>query len=135
METTQNEIDVTELKKADRIMTFAHTIALLIIEFLGMLFVFILTGYIGLIVLFVVVFIFFPSPYPTIPVKYTISDKSIMFNEKNIISIPSNFKIKTNTGRMFVSISHPRRGEIVRLYNKEPVKLSVILENMKKKKS
>ena len=133
MEVASEEIDVTELRRADRNRTIVHTIGLLIVEFLAMLFVFILTGYIGLIVVFVVVFIFFPSPYPTIPLKYTISNESIMFNGKKIVKIPSNFKIKTNTNRMFVSISHPRRGEIVRLYSKETVRLSGMLEKMKKK--
>lgn len=133
MESASEEIDVTELKKADRNRTIVHTLGLLGVEFLAMLFVFILAGYIGLIAVFAVVFIFFPSPYPTIPSKYTISNESIMFNGKKIAKIPSNFKIRTNTDRMFVSISHPRRGEIARLYSKEPVKLSGMLEKLKKK--
>ncbi|MGD0330077.1 MAG: DUF2208 family protein [Nitrososphaeria archaeon] len=133
MEAVSNEIDVTELKKADRKRTIIYAIGLILVEFFVMLLALILFSYIGLIVLLVFVFIFFPSPYHTMPQKYTISNGSIMFDGKKIVKIPLNFKVKTNADRMFVSIKHPRRGEVLRLYSRDPVELSEILENIRKK--
>ena len=133
MEAASNEIDVTELKKTDRKRTMAHAIGLLLVEFFAMLVALTLFSYIGLIAILVVVFIFFPAPFPPMPPKYTVSNESIMFDGKKIVKLPSNFKVKTNIDRMFVSISRPRRGEVLRLYSRNPVELLEILEKMRKK--
>jgi len=130
MEETLNDFDARELKRADRTRSLIYTGGLLALEFIGMFFLFFLLGYIGLIVMFVLAFFFFPTPYPTIPTKYNVSNGTLTYNGKTVNNISSKFKIKGNTKRMFVSIRHPRRGEVLRLYTKEPEKLMQTLEKM-----
>ncbi len=130
MEETLGDFDAGELKRADRMRSLTYTVGLMALEFIGMFLMFFLLGYIGLIIMFVLAFFFFPTPYPTIPTKYNVSNGALTYNDRTVSNISPKFKIKSNTKRMFVSIKHPRRGEVLRLYTKEPEKLMQTLEKM-----
>jgi uncharacterized membrane protein len=123
------EFDASALKSSDRARRVLHSLGLWVLELIVILAIMYIFGIIGLIIAFLIIFLL-PTPFAIVPNRYRIIGRSIICDDRREIPIQGWFKVKINEGRNYVSIHHPRRGEILRLYTSEPSKLLEIIKGV-----
>lgn len=124
------EFDASALKSSDRAKRLLRSLGLWCLELAIILLIMYTFGLIGLIIAFLVI-IFLPTPFAIVPDRYRITGRSIVCDDRREVLIQNWFRIKANEGRHYVSIHHPRRGEILRLYTSEPTKLLEIIRGVR----
>ena len=123
------DAEVSQLKSADKGRRILRTVLIFMFE-LGFLFFvsYIIGSIIIAIILFVIsVLIFIPSPMLITPNNYRVRQKGVEIDWGKLIPFKRGYKAGMNEDRRYVSILHPRRGELIRLYTNEPSKLLSIL--------
>lgn len=123
--------DSTDLKLADRNMRIFRAILIFLLDIAilyGIFFVQVALFQIPSLLVSIVAFLFLsililPAPLLIIPTRYRIMANGVDSDGKRLIALKPRYRTKTNEKRMYVSVLHPRRGEFMRLYSKEPGKL------------
>jgi len=120
--------EVTQLKSIDKSRRLLRTILIFIFE-LGFLFFisYFLGIFIAIIFFLISVILFIPSPMLITPSNYRVMKKGVQIDGGKLIPFKRGYKASMNEDRSYVSILHPRRGELIRLYTNEPSKLLGIL--------
>lgn len=90
--------------------------------------------FMGTIIFTATIFTILPTPFLKTPSKYKITTKGIIYNDK-IFIIHEIYKIKVNVKKMYISICHPIRGELIRLYTENPEKTFQALHKAKHRKT
>jgi hypothetical protein len=123
------DAEVTQLKSADKSRRLLRSILIFIFELGFLFFVSYVTGsiIIAIILFMVSVVLFIPSPMLITPSNYRVKQKGVEIDGGKLIPFKRGYKVGMNEERRFVSILHPRRGELIRLYTNEPSKLVSIL--------
>ncbi|MEM3005003.1 MAG: DUF2208 family protein [Candidatus Bathyarchaeia archaeon] len=132
------QTDCTELKLTDRNMRILRAAGIFMLDILilyGILFVQFLAFGSGGILIPIVVFlvlsvIVLPAPILTIPTRYRILLSGVDSDGKRLVPLKSNYRIRVNQKRKFVSVMHPTRGEFMRLYTREPRKLELAVQRV-----
>jgi len=123
------EFDASALKSSDRFRRVLRSLSLWILELIIILAIMYMFGLIGLIIAFLIIFLL-PTPFAMVPSRYKIIGKSIICDDRREIPIQNWFRVRTNESRSYVSIHHPRRGEILRLYTSEPTRLLEVIKEV-----
>ncbi len=125
------EAEVSDLKSADKGRRILRSISIFILEILFLLGMSIIFGNIIIpaIIFIVAVILIIPTPILMTPSSYRVMKHGIDCDGRRLIPIKKDYKATMNEKRKFVSILHKRRGEIIRLYAREPSKLLGILRS------
>lgn len=124
------EFDASVLKSSDRAKRLLRSLGLWGLELAIILIIMYTFGLIGLVIAFLIILLL-PTPFAMVPSRYKIIGRSIICDDRKEVLIQSWFRIKANESRYYVSIHHPRRGEILRLYTSEPSKLLEIIRGVR----
>ena len=123
------EFDASALKSYDKFRRILRSLSLWVLELIIILVVMYMFGLIGLVIAFIIIFLL-PTPFAMVPSKYKIIGRSIICDGRREIPIQSWFRIRANEDRNYISIHHPRRGEILRLYTSEPTRLLEVIKEV-----
>jgi len=127
LEETLYEIEASGLKRADRNMRIFRAIGIFILEMALLLGLSMLFGLLAIAIFLLAAILFFPSPVLIVPAKYRITSAGVIHGEAKMIPFKRNYKVGMNEKRKFVSMSHSRRGEFLRLYTPEPSRVLQIV--------
>jgi uncharacterized membrane protein len=120
--------EVTQLKSADKSRRLLRTVLIFIFELGFLFFISYFLGIVFAIIFFLIsVILFIPSPMLITPSNYRVMKKGVQIDGGKLIPFKRGYKASMNEDRSYVSILHPRRGELIRLYTNEPSKLLGIL--------
>jgi uncharacterized membrane protein len=116
--------EVTQLKSADKGRRILRTVLIFIFELGFLFFISYFLGFVFAIIFFIIsVVIFIPSPMLITPSNYRVMKNGVQIESGKLIPFKKGYKASMNEDRSYVSILHPRRGELIRLYTNEPSKL------------
>jgi len=125
------EAEVTELKLADQRKRAYRSILMAICE---SLFFVLLCGLLGIIfgitIFLAALFVFLPPLFIITPSRYQLTSQGIINNDQTFSPFRKGYHLHINEKRNFVSISHRWKGEILRLYSREPKRIFKILEQL-----
>lgn len=120
--------EVTQLKSVDKSRRFLRTVLIFIFELGFLFFISYFLGFVFAIIFFIIsIIIFIPSPMLITPDNYRVIRNGVQIDGGKLIPFKKGYKASMNEDRNYVSIMHPRRGELIRLYTNEPSKLLGIL--------
>ncbi|MBS7623365.1 DUF2208 family protein [Candidatus Bathyarchaeota archaeon] len=132
------QTDCSELKSTDRNMRILRAAGIFLLDIMilyGILFVQFLVFGVGGFLIPIVVFLalsvtVIPAPILTIPTRYRVLLSGVDSDGKRLVPLKSNYRIRVNQKRKFVSVMHPTRGEFMRLYSGEPRKLELAVQKV-----
>ncbi|MCJ7760664.1 DUF2208 family protein [Candidatus Bathyarchaeota archaeon] len=132
------QTNATELRRADRKMRILRALLIFLFDF-GILYAMIFVQFtilhvpnplVSITAFLVLTILVLPVPILIVPSNYRILPRGIDSKEKKIIPIKHTYRTKANQKRMYVSLLHPRRGEFVRLYSSDTIKLRNVLQRI-----
>jgi uncharacterized membrane protein len=132
------QTNATELRRADRKMRILRALLIFLFDF-GILYAMIFVQFmilhvpnplVSITAFLVLTILVLPVPILIVPSSYRILPRGIDSEEKKIIPIKHTYRTKANQKRMYVSLLHPRRGEFVRLYSSDTIKLQNVLQRV-----
>lgn len=132
------QTNATELRRADRKMRILRALLIFLFDF-GILYAMIFVQFtilhvpnplVSITAFLVLTILVLPVPILIVPSNYRILPRGIDSKEKKIIPIKHKYRTKANQKRMYVSLLHPRRGEFVRLYSSDTIKLQNVLQRI-----
>lgn len=118
------EAEVSDLKSADKGRRILRTITIFVLEILfiwGMALA--LSIVVSAIIFLIAVVLIIPAPILMTPSHYRVMKHGIDCDGRKMMPIKKDYRANMNERRKYVSILHKRRGEIIRLYAKDPSKL------------
>lgn len=130
--------NASELRRTDRKMRILRALLIFLFDF-GILYAMIFVQFmilhvpnplVSITAFLVLTVLVLPVPILIVPSNYRILPIGIDSEERKIISIKHTYRTKANQKRMYVSILHPRRGEFVRLYSDDTIKLQNALQRL-----
>jgi len=124
------EVNVTDLKMADRKKRILRSAVLFIFQ-LALIFVLVsILGIWAILIFLLAIYMILPTPLIPVPSKYKITSQGVMLNERRVFSLKRGYRLRSNEKRKFVSVLHGRRGEMLRLYTPEPKRVIRILDEL-----
>ncbi len=118
------EEEVSDLKSADKGRRIFRTIAIFVLEIFFILGMALALGIlVSAIIFLIAVVLVIPAPILVTPSHYRVMKHGIDCDGRKMMPIKKDYRASLNERRKFVSILHKRRGEIIRLYSKDPSKL------------
>jgi len=132
------QTNATELRRADRKILIMRALLIFLLDF-GILYAMIFVQsmilhvpnpLVSITAFLVLTILVLPVPILIVPSNYRILPRGIDSERKKIIPIKHTCRTKANHKRMYVSLLHPRRGEFVRLYSSDTIKLQNALQRV-----
>jgi len=118
------EEEVSDLKSVDKGRRIFRTIAIFVLEIIFILGMALALGIlVSAIIFLIAVVLVIPAPILITPSHYRVMKHGIDCDGRKMMPIKKDYRSSMNERRKYVSILHKRRGEIIRLYAKDPSKL------------
>ena len=124
------EVDVADLKRADRARRIVRAVVLSSLYFIFIFALVLVIGMLALPVFLFALFAFLPAPLVPTPSRYKITSRDILFDKYKKFPLRRGYTPRLNEERKFVSIHHRWRGELIRLYTPEPKKVASTLSGI-----